>query len=465
MEIAIGLIILSVSALGILTKLYSSKNKESKELAAENKELKRKYAPELKLDSSIQEKESRLDKLHQMLKELEDKYNQALGVYNGLSREINLYKDELETFSYGLYEPIFNYQTSEVYKTKIEKNRQKQKTLIKNDRAVTCTTKWEVSGSAKEGEKMTKQYMKLMLRAFNGDCDSLVTKVNWNNEKKIEERIVKCFDAVNKLGEKHHTFIEREYLNLKLEELKLTYEYQLKQYEEKEEQREIKERIREEEKALKEMEKAQKEAEKEEERYMKALEKARADIQKVEGAKMDKFKLKIQELEEQLRKAQEMKERAKSMAQMTKTGYVYVISNIGAFGENVYKIGMTRRLEPMDRVKELSSASVPFEFDVHAMIYSDNAPQLEKTLHNALDQKRLNLINKRKEFFRVNLNDVQRIVEKNHGSIEFTKLAEARDYRESVYLLEKMNNSRQQTNPQPVGGSSRNFPSSLFAGS
>ena len=271
-----------------------------------------------------------------------------------------------------------------------------------------------------------------MLRAFNGECDSAILKTRWNNELKMEKRIMKSFEMINKMGETHKIEITNRYLQLKLNELRLTHEYKEKKHEEKEEQKRIKAQIKEEERAQKEAEKAREEAEKEERRYEKALEKARKEIGNLQGVKLEKMKLRMQQMEQELEQAKEMKERAISQAQLTKSGHVYVISNIGSFGDNIYKIGMTRRLEPMDRVKELGDASVPFPFDVHAMIYSENAPELENNLHKKFEDRSLNLVNKRKEFFNVTLDEIEEAVIENFGEIEFTKLAEAREYHEST---------------------------------
>lgn len=130
------------------------------------------------------------------------------------------------------------------------------------------------------------------------------------------------------------------------------------------------------------------------------------------------------------------KERALSMAEQTKRGYVYVISNLGSFGENIYKIGLTRRLDPMDRVRELGDASVPFPFDVHAMIFSEDAPKLEATLHQRFSDKRVNMINNRKEFFNVSLKEIADVVAEYNATIEFTLLAEASDYRQTLAIKE-----------------------------
>ncbi|MGB5989476.1 MAG: GIY-YIG nuclease family protein [Marinifilaceae bacterium] len=201
-----------------------------------------------------------------------------------------------------------------------------------------------------------------------------------------------------------------------------------------EEQKELREQMREEEKVRKEADKAQKEAEKEERLYQKAFTEAQNKIKDATGDELEKLKAQLTEIKSKLEQAGNMKERAISMAQQTKAGHVYVISNIGSFGENVYKIGMTRRLEPLDRVKELGGASVPFNFDVHALIYSDNAPLLENTLHKEFHNRKVNLVNSRREFFNVSLEEIEKIVKENYGHIEFTKIAEAKEYRESIII-------------------------------
>lgn len=150
--------------------------------------------------------------------------------------------------------------------------------------------------------------------------------------------------------------------------------------------------------------------------------------------------IKIQELEAKLKQLEADKATVLEREANARAGYVYIISNIGSFGENIYKIGMTRRLEPMDRIKELSSASVPFEFDVHAMIFSDDAPSLETCLHQAFDDKRVNLINSRKEFFRVSLDEIENVVKARYNNtVTFTKVPVAREYNETLEILKEKN--------------------------
>jgi hypothetical protein len=138
---------------------------------------------------------------------------------------------------------------------------------------------------------------------------------------------------------------------------------------------------------------------------------------------------------------------------LTKVGHIYVISNLGSFGQDVYKIGMTRRLDPLDRVRELGDASVPFQFDIHAIIYSENAPQLEYELHKRFAERRLNRVNSKKEFFKVSLEEIEAFVKEHaNAEIEFIKLAEAREYRETLAMLEqsnKMINEVEKISPYP----------------
>ena len=193
--------------------------------------------------------------------------------------------------------------------------------------------------------------------------------------------------------------------------------------------------MREQEKAQREIEKARTDAEEEEEKDTKALLKAKAEIEKTQGEELYRLNEKIKLLEENLKKAQELKERAISRAQLTKSGHVYIISNIGSFGETIYKVGMTRRLEPMDRINELGDASVPFDFDVHGMIYSENAPELENALHKKLEPKRINWVNLRSEFFNTTIDEIEAIVKELNLNIQLTKIAEAREYRETLSLI------------------------------
>ena len=345
--------------------------------------------------------------------------------------------EEANLQAFGLYKPRYDFADSAKYEGELDRIRARQKAMLKEKIAAICPIEWTVNGSKVEGRKSTNQTLKLMLRAFNGECDAAIAKVRYNNVKVMEARIDKAFEMINGLAQVQQCSIARDYLQLKLAELHLVHEYEEKVQEEKEEQRRIREQMREEEIAQRELEKARADAEKEEQQYERALAKARDEVERAAGEKQLKLLAQIEELQRRVAEAQANKERAIARAQMTRSGHVYVISNIGSFGEHVYKIGMTRRLDPMDRIRELGDASVPFSFDVHAVIYSDDAPALENTLHRAFHHRRMNRINERKEFFRVTIDDLVDAVRKHHGEIEMTRLAEAREYRKTQAIVEE----------------------------
>jgi hypothetical protein len=368
--------------------------------------------------------------------ELNKDYIDKRSIYENILGEISILEENLEDISYGLYKPHYDYNTSEEYKQKLQEIWNKEKELIKAEKAAICLIEWSVGGSKVEGRKMIKHHIKLMLRAFNGECDSAIARVSWNNIGNVEARISKAYDAINSLGSVENISITGDYFNLKIEELRLEFELQEKIHQEKEEQRRIREQMREEQKVQQEIEKAKQDAEQEEIRYQKALEKAKADLSKTTGFELDALNEKIKTLEENLQKAQELKARAISRAQQTKSGHVYIISNIGSFGENIFKFGMTRRLEPQDRIDELGNASVPFDFDVHGLVYAENAPELEYKLHKHLNDKRINLVNLRREFFNVTIDEIEQVVKELNLDMQLTKLAEAKECRMSQSIRE-----------------------------
>lgn len=404
-------------------------------------------------------KQSEVKSIEGNFSKLNTDYKNALETYTKLRKEVSIFENKLDLIEFGVYEPIYEFDKSDEYRAEQNRIIELQKQMISFERAAICRTKWTIDGSEAKGKASTKRYIKLTLRAFNGECESLIAKVKWNNVNQMKERIKKSFETINKIGESQTVTIQSEYLDLKIKELTLEYEYQLKRQKEKEELRAAQEELREEEKARREFEQAQKEAEKEEANYEKALEKARKEISLATGEKHDKLQAQIEKLEQELKEAHEKKERAMSMAQQTKRGHVYIISNIGSFGEQVYKIGMTRRLEPTDRIKELGDASVPFQFDIHAMIYSEDAPTLENSLHKAFANKKVNMLNYRKEFFKVTMDEIEQKTKEIGLETEFTRLPEAMEYRETLAILEKLNSTvKHKTLDQII---SDEFPSSL----
>lgn len=364
-----------------------------------------------------------------------------------LRQELSALDEEANLQSFGFYKPRYDFANSERYQQALEKIREQQKAMIKSKSAAVCRIEWQVNGSRVEGRKQTNQTLKLILRAFNGESDAAIAKVKYNNIHVMEARIRKAFEAINSMVGVQQCQIVPAYLKLKLEELYLAHEYQEKLHEEKEEQRRIREQMREEEIALRELERARVDAEREEKRYADALRKAREEAERAVGEKQQKLLTQIEELQKRLEEAQANKARAIARAQMTRSGHVYIISNIGSFGEEVYKIGMTRRLDPMDRVRELGDASVPFQFDVHAVIYSEDAPKLENLLHKKFHHRRVNRVNERKEFFRVSIGEIVDAVHEHDAEIEITRAAEAVEYRKTLALIQEGNPLPTQPSP------------------
>ena len=286
-----------------------------------------------------------------------------------------------------------------------------------------------------------KAAIAFVIDAFNGKVDSILSKTKKDNYGTLEQKIKDAYQLVNYNGRAfRNATITPEYLAARLEELKWGERAQELKAQAQEEQRRLREQMREEERARREYERAMKDAAKEEEMLRKAMEKAQKQIESATEANRAEYEAKLDELKQKLAEAEERGQRALSMAQQTKHGNVYVISNVGSFGENVYKVGMTRRLDPLDRVRELGDASVPFPFDVHAIIESDDAPGLENTLHKALSLMQVNKVNPRKEFFRVSIADIKNMVENMGLSTTWTMDAAAAEYRETLAIEESMKN-------------------------
>ena len=325
-QLLVAAVVIAVVAIVLLVIQLTKKAKTNEEL----KESLTKYKDIISIESEVSKRKADLNILSSKLSELEKRYkdkDSALNqeylnhkeIYENLRKEVSLLEENLENISYGLYKPHYDYNTSAEFKQKLGEIINREKQIIKNESATYCPIKWEVGGSKSEGTKMTKHYSKLMLRAFNGECDAAIAKVRWNNIGNMEARIGKAFEAINKLGSTHQITVTKEYYDLKLQELRLEFELEEKLYQEKEEQRKIREQMREEEKAQREIENARKEAEEDEERNEKALQKAKAEIEKAKGKELELLAEKIKRLEENLQKAHELKERAISRAQLTKS--------------------------------------------------------------------------------------------------------------------------------------------------
>ena len=279
--------------------------------------------------------------------------------------------------------------------------------------------------------------IRFVIDAFNGRVDGILSRTKHDNYGTLEQEIRDACSLVNYNGKAFkNARILLVYLDARIAELKWAVAAQELRMKEREEQRRIQEQIREEEKARREYERAIREAAKEEETLRRAMEKAQQQVQMATAEQKNRYEQQLQELAEKLKQAEDRNQRAISMAQQTKRGHVYIISNIGSFGEQVYKIGLTRRLEPLDRIYELGDSSVPFDFDVHAMIFSEDAPALEAKLHKHFVLSQINKVNHRKEFFRVDMKHVREELEKLGLESKWTMTAEAAEYRESLAIDE-----------------------------
>lgn len=391
----------------------------------ENEGLKELLTPEMQdaaaLNAHIIELEAQKEKL-------EKTANKLSASIEAMKKEAIFFEDAITYQEFGLYTPRYNFVSSDLYKTALDRIRTNQKEMIKNDTAIFGSKTWTVDGSKSKGNKMIKDMKKLFLRAFNSDCEDVITRVKYNNYEMSLKKIRQSAESIQKLGIMMSLYIAPNYINSKIEELTLAFEYQQKKQEEKEAQKAARAEMREAAKLQKEIEAQRKKIEKEQTHYQTAYEKL---LKQLESSPDDADLIqKKAELETQLQDIDKAMKDIDYREANQRAGYVYIISNIGAFGENVYKIGMTRRLDPQDRIDELGDASVPFNFDVHAMIFSDDAPALETALHKAFEDRKLNMVNTRREFFNVTLDEIKEVVKKNFDkTVEFIDVPDAEQYR------------------------------------
>lgn len=394
-----------------------------------------------KLDLSLQQSAKIIDQAEQKAIEIAGSAYEAMQNAEEYQRTVTAMKNIIKGYGDEYLKPTFSLlddladefgHTEAGQQLKIARDRNNN--LIRINLAAKCNY-------VETNRKTTA--INFVLDAFNGKIDSILSKVKKDNYGILEQKMKDAYFIVNNNGKAfRNAEITNEYLDSRLDELHWAVITQELKWQEKEEQRLIREQIREEEKARREYEKAIKEAEKEEQLLKKLIEKAQKEIEKASEEEKARFRGQLNDLQEKLKTAEEKNQRAISMAQQTKAGNVYVISNVGSFGEEVFKIGMTRRLEPLDRIKELGDASVPFEFDVHTMIYSDDAPALERQLHKRFLKLQLNKVNPRKEFFNIGITEIRDAIIELGIVAKWTMTAEAKQYRESLAINEAIKNNK-----------------------
>lgn len=352
---------------------------------------------------------------------------------NEKNKELNSLKDSIvkeynNKFKEDIYIDNFEEISSAEIKNELSMIKTKEKELLDNNGVY-------IYDDISKKSHLNNQ-VKQITRSFNSETDFFLSNVTAKNIDTYRQRIIKSFEAHNRIYKTDQVELSKKLLELKLEQLNLVYSYQIKLDQERDLQRAAREEIREQQKVERELENKRKVLEKEESHFKNEVQKMIKYLQKTESdIEKELYLEKIKELEAQITNIDNEKNNVEQRAQNTRAGYVYIISNIGSFGENIYKIGVTRRLEPMDRIKELGDASVPFEFDVHAIIFSEDAPGLESTLHNHFRDKEVNKVNHRKEFFNVDLSEIEQIVkEEYNNTVNFTLEPKAEQYKESMRI-------------------------------
>lgn len=349
------------------------------------------------------------------LDDLLDKVEQA-------KRELVELNDELLLQQVGIYEYHHPLENAEQYKDALATVRQDVKNFVKNGTAILASDRFAYNNSLAQGRKMTSDFSKLMLRAYNAEADNCVRSVRAGTVASAKKRLERSVESIAKLGKMMEMRVAPEYHGIRLREIELTGDYMFKLQEEREAARAERERLREEKRAEVELQAERERLEKERDHYENALTRLTEQGKQAEA----------DELRQRLAAIDDAITQNDYRIANIRAGYVYVISNIGAFGKNVVKIGMTRRLEPRDRILELGDASVPFPFDVHLLHFSEDAVALENELHKMFADRRLNQVNLRREFFFATPQEIRTtLVEKLGNILEFNETPEATQYFQS----------------------------------
>jgi hypothetical protein len=323
----------------------------------------------------------------------------------------------------GLYEYLHPLDDAVAYKARLTELQDKIKSMARGNQAVLSTTNWTVNGSTREGAAMIRDFSKLMLRAYNAEADSCIRTVRPHRVHATIDRLTKVRDIIARLGNRMDIRIASDYHNARVQEIRLTADYVGKVEDEKERVRAERERQREEQRARRDFELEKARLAKEQAHYLSVLARLQTN-----GATTG-----LADVQTKLTEIQAAIAGVEAREANIRAGYVYVISNLGAFGPDMVKIGMTRRLDPQDRIRELGDASVPFRFDTHALVFSEDAVGLETRLHTELAARKVNQVNNRREFFYVTPADVRSLLQRVAGQhlLEYHEIPEALEWRAS----------------------------------
>lgn len=384
------------------------------------------------LEETIEKEKSKIEHdIEERISKKSTELNQLYSEISEVKKELKNKKEEIENL-----EPLvtvvnidtkgLDLATSQELKNILSKYKLEEAELVKNNTAVDVLIY--------DDKKFITTQIRQILRSFNAECDLAISNVTLKNIDTMRNKILRSYEALNKIYKSDGVQITKTFLENKLQQLITAHSYQEKLEDEREQKKLIQEQLKEEEKVRREIEREKAKIEKDETQFKNEISKLMKYLQKTDNEVEKTLYIdKIKECEEKLSELEIVKSDVLNREKNTRAGFVYIISNIGSFGENIFKIGMTRRLEPMDRIKELSSASVPFEFDVHALIFSDDAPALESILHNTFRDYEVNKVNHRKEFFSIPLEKIEKVVTEHHNAtVQWTYDAAAEEYRESL---------------------------------
>jgi len=337
---------------------------------------------------------------------------------DNLKRQLFDLEEEAYVQAFGLYIPKYDFVTAGDFEDTLKSIKNKQKAMIKEGTAAVCHTPFILKKDSqvserkaeKEGQKMTKSFLMLMLKIFNSECDDVIAKTSHSNINLSQNKIEKIFNQLNKTAEVIDCEITQDYLRSKLRELHIKYELACVRQAEKEREQELREREKEQRKLDREL-KVLEEAQMKEEEFKQALDKARREQEQTLGQKNKELEFQIQQLNIELERARVDVEKANSRLRSLKEGYIYVISNEGSFRKNIYRICMTRRLSDPDAYISSMNPTVPFPFETHFKFLSEDATDTLRRLHERFSDRRVNMINDRREFFRASREEIEKAID------------------------------------------------------
>lgn len=381
----------------------------------------------VEVELQIAEKRAELERLTARLSSLADEIHRIDGLLestdaNELRSQLVELNDAVLLQQVGIYEYHHPLENAEAYRDRLKRLQEEIKQAVRSRRAIEASERFAYNNSLAQGRKMTRDFSRLMLRAYNAEADNCVRTVRAGTVESAVARLEKSKEAIARLGQMMEMRVTDEYHALRVNEIELTGDFQMRVQEEREAAREERERIREERRAEQELQAERERLDKERAHYLNAL---NALVQQGKDGQAAQLQQRVDAIDEAI------KVNDYRIANI-RAGYVYVISNVGSFGRNVVKIGLTRRLDPLERVRELGDASVPFPFDVHAIYFSDDAVALEAELHATFGERRLNQVNLRREFFFATPAEVRQVLAEKVGNLlEFAEAPDATQYFQS----------------------------------